>query len=178
MPEDRKAIIIKEIYYWKEHNLLPAVYCDFLLALYTNGQHTRKEKPPARINKKILIFNIYATVLATLSFIVLYFTQFPSFLQMGFVFFLLVIMFWLYIRQGEAHTHKGSFNYILILLLILILITSVHIVKLFFPNLWISNGIILLNIITWYYIGIKKRYKYLYWISSIALVFMILINLL
>src|SRR5690625_4949745 len=39
MSNQRIEIIIKEINYWKEHKLLPDVYCDFLLALYTQGEN-------------------------------------------------------------------------------------------------------------------------------------------
>ena len=37
MDENRKQIIIKEIGYWKNNKLLPEQYCNFLLALYTEG---------------------------------------------------------------------------------------------------------------------------------------------
>ena len=37
MDQQRKAIIIHEIKYWKDNHLLPEHYCDFLLALYTEG---------------------------------------------------------------------------------------------------------------------------------------------
>jgi hypothetical protein len=38
MDQDRRAIIIKEIQYWKRSKLLPEHYCDFLLNLYNSGQ--------------------------------------------------------------------------------------------------------------------------------------------
>ncbi|MFC4388505.1 hypothetical protein ACFOZ1_11910 [Gracilibacillus marinus] len=38
MDAERKKVIINEIKYWKDHRLLPTHYCDFLLALYTEGQ--------------------------------------------------------------------------------------------------------------------------------------------
>jgi hypothetical protein len=37
MDQQRKATIIHEIKYWKDNHLLPEHYCDFLLALYTEG---------------------------------------------------------------------------------------------------------------------------------------------
>ncbi len=37
MDQQRKATIIHEIKYWKDNHLLPPHYCDFLLALYTEG---------------------------------------------------------------------------------------------------------------------------------------------
>lgn len=38
MDEARKETVIKEINYWKTHQLLPEHYCDYLLALYTEGE--------------------------------------------------------------------------------------------------------------------------------------------
>jgi len=38
MDQDKRAIIIKEIQYWKRTRLLPEHYCDFLLNLYSSGQ--------------------------------------------------------------------------------------------------------------------------------------------
>lgn len=37
MNSQRKKMIIAEIRYWKEHKLLPAHYCDFLITLYAQG---------------------------------------------------------------------------------------------------------------------------------------------
>lgn len=37
MDQQRRATIIHEIKYWKDNHLLPSHYCDFLLALYTEG---------------------------------------------------------------------------------------------------------------------------------------------
>ncbi|MCM3710868.1 hypothetical protein [Sporosarcina luteola] len=39
MNVQRKKIIIAEINYWKQNKLLPEHYCDFLLTLYTQGDH-------------------------------------------------------------------------------------------------------------------------------------------
>ncbi|WP_163539608.1 hypothetical protein [Gracilibacillus sp. YIM 98692] len=36
--EDKKKVIVEEIKYWKKHQLLPSTYCDFLIALYTEGE--------------------------------------------------------------------------------------------------------------------------------------------
>src|SRR4051794_700217 len=38
MNQQRKRIIISEIKYWKQHKLLPAHFCDFLITLYTQGE--------------------------------------------------------------------------------------------------------------------------------------------
>lgn len=38
-PNTRKQIIVNEIKYWKETNLLPEQYCNFLLQLYSEGNN-------------------------------------------------------------------------------------------------------------------------------------------
>ncbi|MED3661541.1 hypothetical protein NST62_07305 [Ureibacillus sp. FSL K6-8385] len=38
MDDPKKEIILNEILFWKRHKLLPEHYCDFLMALYTEGE--------------------------------------------------------------------------------------------------------------------------------------------
>lgn len=38
MKNQRKETILNEILFWKENNLLPAHYCDFLSTLYAEGE--------------------------------------------------------------------------------------------------------------------------------------------
>lgn len=42
MNEKRKKIILSEIKYWKQNNLLPAHYCDFLSTLYGRGNESEE----------------------------------------------------------------------------------------------------------------------------------------
>ncbi|WP_155767515.1 hypothetical protein [Sporosarcina ureilytica] len=44
MNEHRKKIILSEIKYWKQNNLLPGRYCDFLTTLYAQGDEQHKEE--------------------------------------------------------------------------------------------------------------------------------------
>ncbi|MFJ7854248.1 hypothetical protein ACIQX3_15905 [Peribacillus frigoritolerans] len=46
MDEMRKKIIIQEINSWKESRMLPEQYCNYLLALYGQG-----EIPPSKSNE-------------------------------------------------------------------------------------------------------------------------------
>ena len=39
MSNQRKQIILNEITFWKQNKLLPEHYCDFLMTLYTEGEH-------------------------------------------------------------------------------------------------------------------------------------------
>ncbi|HYK72428.1 MAG TPA: hypothetical protein VEV44_04720 [Pseudoneobacillus sp.] len=79
MDQQRKQIIIKEIEYWKESSLLPEQYCNFLLTLYTEGNHTVEEK-----KKKTVSFNFRSIgffLLAFASVFVIYFTELSFILQ-------------------------------------------------------------------------------------------------
>ncbi|MCG7345110.1 hypothetical protein MHZ92_13270 [Sporosarcina sp. ACRSL] len=42
MNVQRKKIIMAEINYWKQNKLLPEHYCDFLITLYTQGDHEQE----------------------------------------------------------------------------------------------------------------------------------------
>lgn len=43
MSNQKKQIIVNEIAFWKKNKLLPEHYCDFLLTLYTEGNHEQEE---------------------------------------------------------------------------------------------------------------------------------------
>lgn len=82
MDEMRKKIIIKEINSWKESRMLPEQYCNYLLALYRQG-----ELPPSNSNntgsdKKDILSGL--SIGALFAFIVFlnYFTEIPIRMQM------------------------------------------------------------------------------------------------
>ena len=52
MSVQRKKIITTEIKYWKQHNLLPEHYCDFLLTLYTEGEEVESKPSSAILSKE------------------------------------------------------------------------------------------------------------------------------
>ncbi|WP_440898184.1 hypothetical protein ACS127_15190 [Amphibacillus sp. Q70] len=64
MNGQRKATIINEIKYWKENRLLPDEYCDYLLALYTEGEENLEEtEAQIGIMGKINIFSLLFIIL-------------------------------------------------------------------------------------------------------------------
>lgn len=80
MSDNRKEIIVKEIQYWKETKLLPEQYCNFLLALYTEGEQINGKKVGKRsIKKKFLL--AYTPLLLVPFGIFIYFTELSFFLQ-------------------------------------------------------------------------------------------------
>ncbi|MCS0823668.1 hypothetical protein NX029_06770 [Cytobacillus firmus] len=44
MDENRKKVIVNELLYWKKSRMLPDRYCDYLLALYTEGSQPKEIK--------------------------------------------------------------------------------------------------------------------------------------
>ncbi len=159
---ERKKIIINEIKYWKKNRLLPEHYCNFLLTLYTEGEQQeevsdKREKTP--LNWFPLLITFLGLALFGLTFLVIYFTDFSSFLQTGLVLFFSIIMFFL------ANLVK-RFDYRLVHLYILIgalmvFMATIHFTSYLFPDQ--PNAIIGAVIITcmiWFIIGKKYNLKY------------------
>lgn len=100
MEEKRIATIVNEIEYWKKHKLLPDQQCDFLLALYTNGEKVTKIPGKSKMNishesRMIKMMQlIILLLLLPFSFLVLYFTEFHSYLQLGILALFFSYAFW------------------------------------------------------------------------------------
>jgi hypothetical protein len=87
MDQDKRAIIIREIQYWKRNRLLPEHYCDFLLNLYGSGQAesgaARERSAVAAMRDGGGLLWIAATgILVTIAIFALNFNVFPLPLQM------------------------------------------------------------------------------------------------
>ena len=73
MRDERTKTIVREIKYWKQYRLLPDEYCDFLLALYTQGE-TEKEQPNKDVHHPLFyLWMCLSLLLLPLSFLVIYF---------------------------------------------------------------------------------------------------------
>ncbi|RLL48058.1 hypothetical protein D8M04_01905 [Oceanobacillus piezotolerans] len=176
MSDDRIRTIINEIEFWKSHKLLPERYCDYLLALYTNGEDKGElEKPQPK--KWITFMQIGLTVLLLpFSFLVIYFTRFPSFLQLGFLilFLFYAAITYIYFKNREISSHHLS----LIIFLSLLLLTSVYAGNIWIPDTYVIFSIIMLNFVFWFYISSRKHLLYLKISSIIGIVFSIVIIIL
>ncbi|WP_264988349.1 hypothetical protein [Lysinibacillus piscis] len=81
MTNQRKKIILNEILFWKQNKLLPEHYCDFLAALYAEGEaieemepilhHKQAVLPSEKRKIRLLMLGLCIGVMALL---VLYFT--------------------------------------------------------------------------------------------------------
>src|SRR5699024_3459309 len=114
-------------------------------------------------------------LLLALSLIVVYFTPVSLILQICILFIAVSMSVMIY--KKENRVNSDSAKYILIVLLILSLITIIHVLKLFNSNLLLINIVILLNLLTWFYLGLQKKFKLLYFISGLALLLMVLLYL-
>ena len=57
MSNPKKQIIMNEIAFWKQSKLLPEQYCDFLMTLYSEGNHEQEVIGKAKnaVRKNIII---------------------------------------------------------------------------------------------------------------------------
>jgi len=168
MDDERKRIIIEEINYWKKHKLLSEEKCDFLLALYTQGQG-EEYYLKRNYEKAFLIYLPLLILLVPLSVIIMYFTQLSDTMQIS-----LLVMFFGFSLLSYYMFRKHHFQYTfvaLLITLILILFISVFINNYFFPNSYLMPIIILLNFILWFVIGRRIQHKLLQIISVISFIF-------
>lgn len=175
MDDKRKAIIINEILYWKKNKLLPHNYCDYLLALYSGGDHGNKSLfqrvlKVSSSKKASIIMNVI--LLVTLSLVVFYFTQNTTVLQISFIILFLFLAFLAFYRVKRDDQFPNIFlPMILLLILIVTVYTTIMLVS---RHQLLVNMIIILNIISWFIIGFKKRLTYLLIISVLAFIFLLI----
>ncbi|MDM5211667.1 hypothetical protein QUF94_09460 [Peribacillus sp. NJ4] len=98
MDEMRKKIIIKEINSWKESRMLPEQYCNYLLALYRQGELPPSNSKNTGSDKKDIFSGL--SIGALFAFIVFlnYFTEIPIRMQMLMT-TILIIIFGLAVRR-------------------------------------------------------------------------------
>lgn len=170
MDETRKQIIIKEINYWKEHHLLPEQYCDFLLALYTEGNGITKKKNKLDKDKKQLLW--FLLMLLPVSIFFLYFTELSLILQIAISIIFLFIGTYLTVYFAK----QGFFYQIpLIFTAIVLLLVSVEIIlKIYSNHVYSLYGVLLCNCLLWLFSGIKLKLIY-FTVSGILGIFLLLI---
>ncbi|KQL53518.1 hypothetical protein AN964_08425 [Heyndrickxia shackletonii] len=175
MNSSRKEIIINEITYWKQHQMLPEHYCDFLLALYTEGETSsaKKSRDKAFWKNSFIIFLILATL--GLSVFVIYFTEFNFVLQTMILtsFVVLLLLFGIYYSKKK---YWYTFFYIgasLHLLFLSVLLND----KLFHNGALSLSIIIIVNCLLWIFTGWKLKLYY-FIISGIIGISVLLIYIL
>ncbi|WP_087971699.1 hypothetical protein [Oceanobacillus rekensis] len=173
--DDRTAVIVKEIKYWKEHRLLPEKYCDYLLALYTNGQelYDEAEVSNARngLTPVIIIHFILLLAMIPFSLLVVYFTEFHLLLQLSILIVFLFYSIWIYL-----YFRKYSYEFVLVALivsLLLLLLVSIILSSLLTTSIIIHTIVILMNLLLWLLISYAEKNKLLQIVSILSLIFAI-----
>ena len=169
MNEQRKKIIISEISYWKQKKLLPAHYCDFLIALYAQGNESeedveitesvleKEKKRQSRIIGTLLLFT------AILSVGIFMFDQYPI-LMLGSSGMILLV-FLLYPIFNPAIRKSAILPFIYISSAMLLLAISLKIWTVFFSEQsMLLVGLLILNCALWLFAG--RLLKLLYFTLS------------
>jgi hypothetical protein len=154
MDENRKQIIIKEIGYWKKNKLLPEQYCDFLLALYTEGTGLDEKSNKSKSQKKVFLWLLIIPIIV----FIVYFTELSLILQMVFaiVFILIGIYLTFYLKRNGLLFHIP-----LIISALLLLYVSVELTLTNFPkSTIILYSILMVNCLMWLVGGWKFKQIY------------------
>ncbi|MFC7060658.1 hypothetical protein [Halobacillus seohaensis] len=170
--DHRTEIIVKEIYYWKQNKLLPAEYCNFLLALYTEGEEITEEASTNRIesNNNPLVYGYVSVILMLVpfSFLVIYFTELGIILQTGLLSLFVGIAFIAY-RYVFCYI-KLYIHFSILILLFLLLLLTVHVAGYWGATNFIVYVLVGAHCIFWFLLGRLKQYRYLQALSLLVLV--------
>ncbi|MGD6818133.1 hypothetical protein [Metabacillus sp. 84] len=152
MNMDRKKIIIDEIRHWKSSKLLPDTYCDFLLALYTEGE---QENDAKRRKKTGFYIPIFIMLLMPASLFI-YFTEMNSSLQMAlFAAFLLGMLPALYFSRKQ----KLVFYYMGVVFSILLFSSLTGADLLGWPRTPAYAAAVVLNSLMWILFSVRFKLR-------------------
>ncbi|WP_443130793.1 hypothetical protein [Gracilibacillus sp. D59] len=169
MDEERKHIIINEINYWKTHHLLPNQYCDFLLALYTEGEGTKENKiSESRQTPYYLLLYFLDTLLILFPILIFQFTDNKLFYIIGIA---LTIICSLGMIKAFSRNDQLKDSYAVMIFFLVFLFSTMLWINEYFRVYWITYTWILINSISWIIFGKIRRQFFL----QIAGVFILII---
>lgn len=171
MDEKRKAIIVNEIMTWKENRMLPEQYCDYLLTLYTEGNHPQQSKSK-KIKKAFQKQYILPLLLIPIYVFFFYFTELSFDLQIvvAVLFTIMGIMLTYYFFKKGVQYHIA-----LIMTGLLLLLSSAEIATNFMgDNIIILYVVLCLNCLLWIITGKKLRLVYFLISGYLGLVFVVI----
>ncbi|CAM3960748.1 hypothetical protein L1N85_03290 [Paenibacillus alkaliterrae] len=178
MNQDRRNIIVKEIEHWRRSKLLPDQYCDFLLNLYDdqdthripNEQHGTVGKAIAAVQRAtgmqwLLTFGTFTLI----SFVVLYFNEFHSLLQMAVIVGGAAVFLWI---GGRLRSRNEAAGMSLISTgMLLLLGGGLYMLNLHNLEYWgWKTGLLALCSLFWVIYGIAARIPVLHlcgWLAAI-----------
>ncbi|CAH0141557.1 hypothetical protein SRABI96_00491 [Peribacillus sp. Bi96] len=155
MDEMRKKIIIQEINAWKESRMLPEQYCNYLLALYCQGELPPTSSPKTGNDKKDILTGLLIGALFAFIVFLNYFTEIPIRMQM-LVTTISIIVFGLAARSLMGR--KVIFQMALMGMALSLLLLTVSLAEIIAPgNLNILYVFLFINCGLWILIGKKLK---------------------
>jgi hypothetical protein len=175
--ETKKHVIINEIKWWKESHLLPEHYCDYLLALYTEGDFDSQAQPQAKGPERRFQGWLFGLILLFLPAIllVIYFTELSFVLQMLLygVFCFACIGAVLFYKQKKVFVDG-----LLSLVAFCLLLMSYEAVSLYFPDSpFVLITMLGLHCILWLGAGLRLRIPYFKIAGIAGLILIVLFSL-
>lgn len=161
MDARRKAIIINEIIYWKESNLLPDQYCDYLLALYTEGTDEKSDTPAKKQRKNMLTIFFLMINLFLVPFIALIIINTDITIVLSITYLILALAICLTLSYFGAKVFLIDSTYISLALLLNIFLISLIVVNQWIPQAWIGLMIVFIQLVAWVVLGAKISNKWL-----------------
>lgn len=180
MSVQRKQIILNEIAFWKKNKLLPEHYCDFLTALYAQGEEEeRKEKHSEAVlakekkNKNSLYLALgFITILLIASLILITTLAFIPIIASG-----IAICSFLYIASKLAKTKSVMTPLLFVFSALLLLGISFKVWDVyFFDHPSVLIGLIIANCLLWLFSGLLLKLVY-FSVSGIVGIVLILFYL-
>jgi hypothetical protein len=158
MDEKRKEIIIRELQYWKQSKLLPSHYCDYLLSLYTEGEYDHKDQGAGKaVWKQVRWF--VAIMLFVFSILVIYFTNFSSYMQIGFASFSVAIIWLIAFKSKVYNIIMVQFTYFLAAILLFVVTVETMYLLPYTSKLWIG-AVIFSHCLIWLAYGWRQKLFY------------------
>lgn len=183
MHEKRKQIIVSEIKYWKQNNLLPSHYCDFLITLYAKGEQEDQVEVKGtlsviqiekkRLSQKILFLFLLAIAVSASMFIL---TKIPA-VTIGLAIASLGLFLYMSFRSSIAKSTMIPFLYILCAYMLLALSMKIWFTY-FMESTMMLISFLILNCLLWVITGrlLKQHYFTISGIVGMLLIIGFILN--
>lgn len=176
--ETKKQVIINEIEWWKESHLLPEQYCDYLLALYTEGNAATSQETfsssPSKKRFQGWLFSIILLFLPVM-LLVIYFTELSFVLQM------LLYSLFILVCLGAALFYIEKIFFVqglLSMAALCLLLMSYEAVSFYFPkNPLILVVLLALHCVLWIIAGFRLKIVYFKMAGIIGLGLIVAVSL-
>ncbi|WP_017472597.1 hypothetical protein [Amphibacillus jilinensis] len=174
MDEQRKKIIINEIKHWKNSQLLPGHFCDFLLALYTEGDIEEEqesnliEEQKTTVNPFHLLFILLNFILSPTMFIFVFFVVLSNAQLVTLLTLTVIISIGLFYVGYKIY--QIAFQYVFAALLLNICIISITTVNQWFFSSSTALMVIFFQLAIWLVLSIKWKLKLVLSMSVVGIV--------